>query len=124
MLAFWQSFLFIALAEMGDKTQLVALAFATRFSARVVLGAIFVATLLVHLFSNRRSWVLLFPLAAMTFDLLENGTVAFMASTYAGSVPASAGAASVFTSTKLVFLLLSFLLVILGAIRGLFRRRA
>jgi Ca2+/H+ antiporter, TMEM165/GDT1 family len=51
MLAFWQSLLFIALAEMGDKTQLVALAFATRFSARLVLGAIFVATLLVHLFS-------------------------------------------------------------------------
>ena len=51
MLAFWQSLLFIALAEMGDKTQLVALAFATRYKARVVLGAIFVATLLVHLFS-------------------------------------------------------------------------
>jgi putative Ca2+/H+ antiporter (TMEM165/GDT1 family) len=51
MLAFWQSLLFIALAEMGDKTQLVALAFATRFSAKVVLTAIFVATLLVHLFS-------------------------------------------------------------------------
>ena len=51
MLAFWQSLLFIALAEMGDKTQLVALAFATRFSARVVLTAIFVATLLVHLLS-------------------------------------------------------------------------
>ena len=51
MLAFLQSLLFIALAEMGDKTQLVALAFATRFSARLVLGAVFVATLLVHLFS-------------------------------------------------------------------------
>jgi putative Ca2+/H+ antiporter (TMEM165/GDT1 family) len=49
MVAFWQSLLFIALAEMGDKTQLVALAFATRFSARLVLGAIFVATLIVHL---------------------------------------------------------------------------
>jgi len=51
MLAFWQSLLFIALAEMGDKTQLVALAFATRFRARVVLAGIFVATLVVHLFS-------------------------------------------------------------------------
>ena len=51
MLAFWQSLLFIALAEMGDKTQLVALAFATRFSARVVLAAVFAATLVVHLFS-------------------------------------------------------------------------
>ena len=51
MLAFWQSLLFIALAEMGDKTQLVALTFATRFAARTVLAAVFVATLLVHLFS-------------------------------------------------------------------------
>jgi putative Ca2+/H+ antiporter (TMEM165/GDT1 family) len=51
MLAFWQSLILIALAEMGDKTQLVALAFATRFSARVVLAGVFVATLVVHLFS-------------------------------------------------------------------------
>jgi putative Ca2+/H+ antiporter (TMEM165/GDT1 family) len=51
MLAFWQSLFFIALAEMGDKTQLVALAFAMRFSFGAVLGAVFVATLLVHLFS-------------------------------------------------------------------------
>lgn len=51
MSAFWQSLLFVAVAEMGDKTQLVSLAFATRFPARVVLAGIFVATLLVHLFS-------------------------------------------------------------------------
>lgn len=51
MFAFWQSLVFIALAEMGDKTQLVALAFATRFNARVVLAGVFVATLVVHLFS-------------------------------------------------------------------------
>ena len=51
MLPFWQSLLFIAAAEMGDKTQLVALAFATQFPARVVLAGVFVATLLVHLVS-------------------------------------------------------------------------
>ena len=51
MFAFWQSLIFIALAEMGDKTQLVALAFATRFNAKVVLAGVFVATLVVHLFS-------------------------------------------------------------------------
>ena len=48
---FWQSLVFIALAEMGDKTQLVALAFAARFSAKLVLGGVFAATLAVHLFS-------------------------------------------------------------------------
>jgi putative Ca2+/H+ antiporter (TMEM165/GDT1 family) len=51
MTAFWQSFLFILAAEMGDKTQLVALTFATRFSAATVLAGVFAATLVVHLFS-------------------------------------------------------------------------
>ena len=51
MLAFSQSLLFITLAEMGDKTQLVSLAFASRYPARTVLAGVFVATLVVHLFS-------------------------------------------------------------------------
>jgi putative Ca2+/H+ antiporter (TMEM165/GDT1 family) len=51
MVGFWQSLIFIALAEMGDKTQLVALAFAARYSARLVLAGVFAATLAVHLFS-------------------------------------------------------------------------
>src|SRR5271170_4153937 len=36
---------------MGDKTQLVALALATIYPARTVITGIFLATLLVHLFS-------------------------------------------------------------------------
>ena len=51
MAEFWQALFLIAVAEMGDKTQLVSLAFATRYSARTVLGGILVATLLVHLVS-------------------------------------------------------------------------
>jgi putative Ca2+/H+ antiporter (TMEM165/GDT1 family) len=49
--AFWQSTALIAVAEMGDKSQLAALAFASRFSARVTLAGITAATLLVHLLS-------------------------------------------------------------------------
>jgi putative Ca2+/H+ antiporter (TMEM165/GDT1 family) len=49
--AFWQSTFLIAVAEMGDKSQLAALAFAARYSARLTLLGIFVATLVVHLFS-------------------------------------------------------------------------
>jgi Ca2+/H+ antiporter, TMEM165/GDT1 family len=45
------AFLLVFIAEMGDKTQLVALAFATRYAARTVLAGVFGATLLVHLFS-------------------------------------------------------------------------
>src|SRR5215210_5664427 len=43
------SFGVIFLAELGDKSQLMALAFATRYPALPVLVAISLATLLVHL---------------------------------------------------------------------------
>ncbi|HEU5315165.1 MAG TPA: TMEM165/GDT1 family protein [Chloroflexota bacterium] len=47
--AFWHSTFFIAAAEMGDKSQLVALAYATRYSWKTALGGVAAATLLVHL---------------------------------------------------------------------------
>ena len=47
--AFLLSFGVIFLAELGDKSQLMALAFATRFPAIPVLIAISIATALVHL---------------------------------------------------------------------------
>ena len=46
--AFLLSFVIIFLAEMGDKSQLMALAFATRYRAATVIIAVTVATLLVH----------------------------------------------------------------------------
>lgn len=49
--AFWLSFFMIFVAEMGDKTQLVALCLSSRFNAWVVLAGISVATLVVHVFS-------------------------------------------------------------------------
>ncbi|MDD5614445.1 MAG: TMEM165/GDT1 family protein, partial [Candidatus Omnitrophica bacterium] len=48
MAAFIASFVFVVLAEMGDKTQLLAMAFAARYSAYKVLLAVFLATLLNH----------------------------------------------------------------------------
>lgn len=51
MTAFWIATIYVLVAEMGDKTQLVALAFATRYKTTVVLGGVFLATLVVHLFS-------------------------------------------------------------------------
>ena len=47
--AFLLSFGVIFLAELGDKSQLMALAFATRFPAVPVLIAISIATAIVHL---------------------------------------------------------------------------
>jgi putative Ca2+/H+ antiporter (TMEM165/GDT1 family) len=49
MKIFIASFLFVVLAEMGDKTQLLAMAFACRYPAKTVLAGVLVATLLNHL---------------------------------------------------------------------------
>jgi Ca2+/H+ antiporter, TMEM165/GDT1 family len=49
--AFLLSFGIIFLAELGDKSQLMAMTFATRYRALTILLAITVATALVHLFS-------------------------------------------------------------------------
>lgn len=51
MNAFWISMAMVFIAELGDKTQLVALSLACRFNARVVLAGVFAATLVVHVFS-------------------------------------------------------------------------
>ncbi|MBF0215870.1 MAG: TMEM165/GDT1 family protein [Candidatus Omnitrophica bacterium] len=48
MLAFLASLGFVLLAEMGDKTQLLAMAFAARYRADKVLLAVFLATVANH----------------------------------------------------------------------------
>ncbi|HXX80307.1 MAG TPA: TMEM165/GDT1 family protein [Thermodesulfovibrionales bacterium] len=49
MKPFLASLMFVVLAEMGDKTQLLAMAFACRFRWQVVMGGVFVATAANHL---------------------------------------------------------------------------
>jgi putative Ca2+/H+ antiporter (TMEM165/GDT1 family) len=56
MNAFWLSLAMIFLAELGDKTQLVALTLATRYNAKIVLWGIFWATFLVHVVSAGLGW--------------------------------------------------------------------
>jgi len=48
MAAFTAAFIFVFLAEMGDKTQLLSMAFASRYSVRKVLLGVFLATILNH----------------------------------------------------------------------------
>lgn len=48
MEAMWASTVLVVLAEMGDKTQLLGMAFATRFKAMTVLAGVLVATLANH----------------------------------------------------------------------------
>ena len=49
MTAFWTSLAFVVLAEMGDKTQLLAMAFAARIRWQTVMWGVFVATAANHL---------------------------------------------------------------------------
>ena len=49
MIAFWTSLAFVVLAEMGDKTQLLAMAFASRIRWQTVMWGVFVATAANHL---------------------------------------------------------------------------
>lgn len=62
MSAFVTALFFIFAAEMGDKTQLVAMAFATRYKPSTVLAGVTVATLIVHLLSvflgEAASWLM------------------------------------------------------------------
>lgn len=51
MEAFWISLWMIFVAELGDKSQLMALAFATRYRPWIVITGITVATTVVHLVS-------------------------------------------------------------------------
>jgi len=48
MEAFLTAVFMVTVAEMGDKTQLLAMAFATRFKAKEVLIGVFLATILNH----------------------------------------------------------------------------
>jgi putative Ca2+/H+ antiporter (TMEM165/GDT1 family) len=49
--AFITALSFVVLAEMGDKTQLLGMAFATRYPWPTVMWGVFLATLLNHLFA-------------------------------------------------------------------------
>jgi Ca2+/H+ antiporter, TMEM165/GDT1 family len=49
--AFWMSLGLVFIAELGDKTQLVALSMATRFRTGIVLAGILTATLAIHIVS-------------------------------------------------------------------------
>lgn len=51
MTAFMTSLIFVVLAEMGDKTQLLAMAFATRYPWQTVMWGVFAATVCNHLFA-------------------------------------------------------------------------
>ena len=70
MEAFLVSFGVIFVAELGDKSQLMALAFAARFKALEVLAGIAVATALVHAFSVALGAVMGVALPTRAIDVI------------------------------------------------------
>ena len=69
MIAFITSFIFVVLAEMGDKTQLLAMAFAAKYKAYQVLLAVFIATILNHALAvvAGRALTTIIPLDVISF---------------------------------------------------------
>ncbi len=68
MIAFTASFMLVLLAEMGDKTQLLAMAFAMKYGAAKVLLAVFFATLLVNAIAVGAGHILA---AVIPFDIIS-----------------------------------------------------
>ena len=80
--------------------------------------------LICRLFEPKPARILLLvPLVGMISDLLENLSVALMASTYTGSAPGFASVATVFTLVKNVLVRLALVIVLVGAIRAIILKR-
>jgi putative Ca2+/H+ antiporter (TMEM165/GDT1 family) len=69
MLAFVSSLMFVALAEMGDKTQLLAMTFAAKYRTDQVLAGVFGAILLNQAVAVAAGWLLssVVPLGIISF---------------------------------------------------------
>ena len=72
MTAFLMSLSFIFLAELGDKSMLLAMAFATKYSARSVLAGVLCATALNHF--------LVVALGSYVTDVVSGDTIALVCS--------------------------------------------
>jgi hypothetical protein len=81
------------------------------------------AVFIRHLYPPRLAWLVVLPLAASVFDLLENITLVSLAWTYSGDESPAAGfavictLAAICTVAKSVFYAASVLLVFAGALR-------
>lgn len=72
MTAFLMSLSFIFLAELGDKSMLLAMAFAAKYPARIVLAGVFCATALNHF--------LVVALGGYVIDVVQGNTIALVCS--------------------------------------------
>lgn len=79
------------------------------------------AVLLARTWGPRFAWTLLLPLFTVIFDLLENGTIAYLYITSTGAPSQVALLAATFTASKTILYLFSLVLILNGGIIRLFR---
>jgi hypothetical protein len=82
----------------------------------LVYGSLFAALIIQVYAPERGKFLLLVPLLAAVFDVLENITTAYLAWQYDGRTSPIARGAAVFTATKSALLLLSLILIVIGAV--------
>lgn len=115
MEAFWTSAGLVALAEIGDKTQLLAIVLAARFRAPVpIITGIFCATLLNHAAAAALGFIIAGWLSGVTFQFMVGA--AFIAMAAWALVPDKEDARAGQTNAGGVFLttLAAFFLVEIG----------
>ena len=82
------------------------------------------AFLIVNLFRREAArYLVLIPVLGLVFDLLENVTVATLAWTFTGQASPLAWVASVFSSVKLLLGGISLVIVLVGAIAAIIKKR-
>ena len=79
----------------------------------LVYGSFF-CILLARLYGPDRPWALLIPVLAVVADVLENGTIAYLAWSWSGDRSPLGWLAGALTSTKNGLLLLTLLILVVG----------
>lgn len=112
---------FQAIEERGQRVFYAATELTLDILFPIVYGPLF-AILLIRVYAppNAKNFVLV-PLLGAAADLLENVTVAYLALQFDGQPSSLARVATVFTAAKSILLVLSFLLILLGALASLWR---
>ena len=112
---------FQAIEERGQRVFYAATELTLDILFPIVYGLLF-AILLSRVYSppTAKNLVLL-PLLAAAADLMENITVAYLALQFDGQASSLARVAAVFTAAKSLLLVLSFILILLGALASLWR---
>jgi hypothetical protein len=87
----------------------------------LIYGILF-AALLIHIYSRDTArYLTIVPLLTVAADVLENITVSYMAWQFDGRASPVAHGAAILTAVKTVLIVLSFVLILVGALAAIWR---